>query len=210
MKIPVAPLRDWDPEEPARATFARSASLSPAARRSWVPPPLSALPLFAWLRPLKPPSLPGSFSADSPVAPIPPAIHRLVVPSRIVHLRPRPLPRHGAAGLPLRPAVSARLPPSARSSWLCVCSHWPGSLCHRWLPAPASPIRPSGTIAMPAQTVHPAWPDVVSENSLWCRDPDAGPPPDSGTPRPQRSSARWLGPAADSRAPFTYSLHRID
>src|SRR5467141_341619 len=53
-------------------------------------------------------------------------------------------------------------------------------------------IRPSGTMAMPAQRVHPAWPDVVSENSLWCRDPDAGPPPDSGTPRPQRSSARWL------------------
>src|SRR6266436_4747214 len=88
MKIPVGPLRDGEPEEPARATFARSASLSPAARRSWLPPPLSAPPLFAWLRPLKPPSLPGSFSADPPVAPMPPAIHRLVVLSRIVHLRP--------------------------------------------------------------------------------------------------------------------------
>src|SRR6266403_24297 len=121
MKIPVGPLRDGEPEEPARATLARSASLSPAARRSLLPPLLSAPPLFAWLRPLKPPSLPGSFSADSPVAPIPPAIHRLVVPSRIVHLRPRPLPRHGLAVLPLRPAVSARLPPSARSASLCAC-----------------------------------------------------------------------------------------
>src|SRR4029077_10215664 len=117
--------------EPARAAFVRSVSLAPAVRRSWLPRPLSAPALFAGLPPLKPPWLLGSFSADSPAAPIPVAIHRLVAPSRIADLRPRPLPQHGAAGLPLRPAVSAPPPPAARNSWLCFCSHSPASWCHR-------------------------------------------------------------------------------
>src|SRR5438309_2109183 len=150
----------------------------------------SPLPLVLAPRAPAPPGLRESSPAAFPAAPTPLATRPRVSLSRISRLPPRP-PAPPPAAAPSPPLlISFPPPPSARNSSPCAWRRSPSPSSRPELRVPASPAPLAGTTATPAQTVARGGPGVPCENLRSCHDPDAHPPPGTGTPHPRTSPAR--------------------